>query len=140
MFRAPGIGFFEVTDEIRADREFARNRLYPFLESTGWVKFTPGGCSLTIQGSDEVEHQRRSDADIIEMKTNRIKYLKRMREIKDETGLNKEMYELGDELGFSNQLTDLIVLYLKDKGLLESHGIGAVVKITEAGRSFLTQT
>jgi hypothetical protein len=137
IFWAPGINPFSIADEVGADRRLTRDRVLPFLEHKNWIKLTTPGCYLTVQGIDGVEDRREGDDLIVKMKSNRIRYLRRLKDIKDETGLNKEKYQLGKELHFDDELTEIITHYLKAKGLIEYHGIGAVIKITESGREYL---
>ena len=77
---------------------------------------------------------RRYSMEIHELKAARFKFLNHLYEL---TGGNEmKQYkesEIGQELGFDKNLTDLIGQYLKNEGLIEYHTFGPMIGITHYG-------
>jgi len=74
--------------------------------------------------------------EINELKAARFRFLNHLYELTggDEMKLYQQS-EIGQDLGFDEQLTDLIGQYLKNEGLIEYHAFGPMIGITHDGVS-----
>jgi hypothetical protein len=130
IFYPPGIYFDEISKELEIDKSFTINEILPYLKYKGWIKpvTTGGNYIITIWGIDEVRIQLSSHAEVRDIIYKTNQFLRRLKEIKDETGQDKDMYELGKELDFDTELTSFLVYYLRGKRVVELPSLGSVIR------------
>jgi hypothetical protein len=72
--------------------------------------------------------------EIEEIRKKRFQFLKRVYELTNGHKFGRvNMFDIGNELGFDNQLTENISFYLNDEGLIKFIAFGGLISITHLG-------
>jgi hypothetical protein len=106
IFYPPGIYFADICKELGINNELAIKEILPYLQYKLWIEpvTTEGKFIIIISGIDEIQSQLSSHTEVRDMIYKRNQFLRRLKEIKDEMGQDKDMYELGVFLGCMHYL------------------------------------
>lgn len=78
-------------------------------------------------------------SQIRDIQNKRFRFLLKLYQNRDRTRIKNNMFDLGQELGYPNEITKEIMQYYKEKGYLEHTASGGGVEITVDGIDFIEE-
>ncbi len=78
-------------------------------------------------------------SQIRDIQDKRFRFLLKLYQNRDRTRIKNNMFDLGQELGYPNEITKEIMQYYKEKGYLEHTASGGGVEITVDGIDFIEE-